>query len=77
MRVGLGSEVSGGECVYVCESEKNIFIPLAGGPSPFIPLAGGSVPFYKSKGREWIQREREKSPRLCPSPPLRMGPAVL
>jgi hypothetical protein len=48
MREELGFQVSGGVCVYECESE---FRPPQGG-SPF--------PFYQSKGREWIQRKKER-----------------
>jgi hypothetical protein len=50
--------------VYKCESES----PPSGGGSPF--------PFYKSKEREWLQREKKsaRDPRDCAASPLRGGP---
>jgi hypothetical protein len=45
--------------------------------STFRPLGRGlPSTFYKSKGREWIKRERKRDPLdRAASPLLRMGPA--
>jgi hypothetical protein len=50
----------------MCECEFEHFCPRG---------RGSPLPFHKSKGREWIKRERERDPRdRAASRPFRMGP---